>query len=128
MKNIRPRITNISTHLLQHSDVVVRVQQDVFLCAVRRHLVRFQTCLCEHHDQALRRLVLAGDRDRLFCGKTGQLREGLRPWPLLGGGRWRGSHPVFVKDERDMEDELVRIVCAALSYLFVWIAGKVEER
>jgi hypothetical protein len=80
MQNVRTRFTDVASHLLQDSNMVVRVEQCVLLGAIgasTRHLVRLEACLSQHDDQSLGIVVVGRDGHRLFSSERGKRRERL---------------------------------------------------
>lgn len=92
MRDIRTRLADIAAHLAHHTNVIVAVEEVVFvLPAARsatramRRLVRLERGIAEHNDQALRVLVIGRDRGVLLSNKLGQLGW----WHRLGPCRRR---------------------------------------
>ena len=89
MKNVRTRVTNIASHLLENSNVVVAVEQHVFLAAAgaaNADFVRLKTCLRKHHDQTLGVFVVGVDGGGLLGHEGGEGREGLGAGTFARGG------------------------------------------
>ena len=91
MSDVWTRLTDIAAHLAHDTDVVVAVEEIVFVLppagpatrAVRR-LVCLKGGIAEHDNQALRVLVVGGDWLVLLSYKLWQLRW----WHGLGSCRW----------------------------------------
>jgi hypothetical protein len=92
VENVGTGFTNVASHLLQDSDVVVRVQQRVLLGTVGssgRHLVGLETRLGEDNDETLGVMVVGGDGSCLLSNESGERRERLGSRPL---SERRSSH------------------------------------
>lgn len=87
--NVGSCFADVSAHFAHHTDVVVTVEEVVFVFAAAggsarpvRCLVSLECRIAEDDDQSLRVLVTAGDRDMLLSDELGQIgrRERLRSW------------------------------------------------
>lgn len=79
MGNIRPSLTDVSVHLAHHTDMLVAVEQRVFLITVGaaapavRGTEGFQACMRQDDDQTLGLLIVGGDGDVLLGDQLRQL-------------------------------------------------------
>jgi hypothetical protein len=93
VENVRPGFTDVPSHLLQHSNVVIGVEKYIFLGTIGTatgYLVGFQACLREDNDQTFRVVVFCRERRRLFGSEGGKRRERLSPRTL--SNRRSGGH------------------------------------
>jgi hypothetical protein len=89
VRDVWPRLADVSTHLSHHAYVIVAVEKSILLFpasrastgAVRR-LVCLKRGIAQDHDEALGVFVVAWYGDMLFCDELGQVgwRERLRSW------------------------------------------------
>lgn len=80
MCDIRSSVTDVAIHLPHYTDMLVAVEQCIFVVPPSRtstravgRLVRLQTGVRQDHDQSLGVLVTGGDRNMLFCDESGEL-------------------------------------------------------
>lgn len=91
MCDIRPGLTDISFHLAHDTDVLVAVEQGVFVVSTRlarpaamRGTIGLQTGIGQHDDKPLGIFIVGSDRDMLFGHELREFwrRTGLGPFHI----------------------------------------------
>lgn len=84
MRDVGSRITNVAVHLAHNTDVLIAVQEGVFLIALAgsavavRGFVGLETRVGEHDDEAFAVLVRRGNRSMLLRNELRELWWGER--------------------------------------------------
>lgn len=87
MGNIRSSLADVSVHLAHHTDMLVAVEQGVFLITVgaaasaMRGAESFQACMRQDDDQALGLFIVGGDGDMLLGDQLRQFGRRARLGP-----------------------------------------------
>lgn len=87
MGDIRPSLTDIPVHLAHHTDVLIAIEQRVFLIPTRAIATTMGSPIClqtgmrEDDNQALCLLVIGRNRDMLFSDQLRQLGRRTRLGP-----------------------------------------------
>jgi hypothetical protein len=106
MGDVRPRLTDVAAHLPHDTNVVVAVEEVVFVLSrprtptgAVRGLVRLEGGIAQHDNQALCVFVVGGNGCMLFSDQFGEL------WWRHGLGSYRLQSYVSAIEEEEEDDD-----------------------